>query len=49
MGLYVGSTVINTADMERAIAFWIAALGYVVRDADAIFAVLMRLDTVGST
>ena len=40
MGLYVGSTVINTADLERAIAFWSAALGYVVRDADATFAVL---------
>ena len=40
MGLYIGSTVINTADMERAIAFWSAALGYVVRDADATFAVL---------
>ena len=40
MGLYVGSTVINTADMERAIAFWTVALGYVVRDSDATFAVL---------
>ena len=40
MGLYVGSTVINTADIERAIAFWTAALGYVVRDLDATFAVL---------
>ncbi len=40
MGLYVGSTVINTADVERAVAFWTAALGYVVRDADPAFAVL---------
>jgi catechol 2,3-dioxygenase-like lactoylglutathione lyase family enzyme len=40
MGLYVGSTVINTRDMEGAIAFWTAALGYVVRDGDATFAVL---------
>ncbi|MDB5059356.1 MAG: Glyoxalase/Bleomycin resistance protein/Dioxygenase superfamily [Chloroflexi bacterium] len=40
MGLYVGSTVINTADVERAIAFWTAALGYVVRSSDATFAVL---------
>jgi catechol 2,3-dioxygenase-like lactoylglutathione lyase family enzyme len=40
MGLFVGSTVINTADVERAIAFWTAALGYVVRDADPTFAVL---------
>jgi catechol 2,3-dioxygenase-like lactoylglutathione lyase family enzyme len=40
MALYVGSTVINTPDMEGAIAFWTAALGYVVRHADATFAVL---------
>jgi catechol 2,3-dioxygenase-like lactoylglutathione lyase family enzyme len=40
MGLYVGSTVINTADVERAIAFWTATLGYVVRNADETFAVL---------
>ncbi len=40
MGLYVGSTVINTTDMERGIAFWAAALGYVVRDGDPTFAVL---------
>ena len=40
MGLYVGSTVINVGDMERAIAFWTAALGYVVRYGDATFAVL---------
>ena len=40
MGLYVGSTVINTAGMERAIAFWTAALGYIVRNSDATFAVL---------
>ena len=40
MGLFIGSTVVNTNDVERAIAFWTAALGYVVRDADATFAVL---------
>ena len=40
MGLYVGSTVCNTTDMERGVAFWGAALGYVVRDADPTFAVL---------
>jgi catechol 2,3-dioxygenase-like lactoylglutathione lyase family enzyme len=34
MGLYVGSTVINTPDMDGAIAFWTAALGYVVRDVE---------------
>lgn len=37
---YVGSTVINTTDVEKGIAFWTAALGYVVRNADATFAVL---------
>ena len=40
MGLFVGSTVVNTHDIERGIAFWTAALGYVVRDADEKFAVL---------
>jgi catechol 2,3-dioxygenase-like lactoylglutathione lyase family enzyme len=40
MGLFVGSTVVNAHDVERAIAFWTAALGYVVRDADETFAVL---------
>ncbi len=40
MGLYVGSTVINTTDVEKGIAFWTTALGYVVRNADATFAVL---------
>ena len=34
MGLYVGSTVLNTPDMDGAIAFWTAALGYVVRDVE---------------
>jgi len=40
MGLYVGSTVINVSDIERATAFWTAALGYVVRDGDPTFVVL---------
>jgi len=40
MQLYIGSTVINTTDVERAIAFWTAALNYVVRDSDPTFAVL---------
>jgi catechol 2,3-dioxygenase-like lactoylglutathione lyase family enzyme len=40
MGLYVGSVVINAIDMDRSVAFWTAALGYVVRDADPTFAVL---------
>ena len=40
MGIFIGSTVINTPDVERAVAFWTRALGYVVRDADPSFAVL---------
>jgi len=40
VGLYVGSTVINANDMERSVAFWTAALGYVVRHVDSTFAVL---------
>jgi catechol 2,3-dioxygenase-like lactoylglutathione lyase family enzyme len=40
LGLYVGSTVINTTDLERGIAFWTEALAYVVRSADPTFAVL---------
>lgn len=40
MGLYVGSTVMNTPDLEGSVDFWTAALEYVVRDADATFAVL---------
>jgi catechol 2,3-dioxygenase-like lactoylglutathione lyase family enzyme len=45
VALRVGSTVLNVSDMERAIAFWTAALGYVLRDPDADprdFAVLCR-------
>lgn len=40
MALYIGSTVVNVADMERAMAFWTAALGYVERHTDLDFAVL---------
>ena len=40
MTLYVGSTVLNVADLHRATAFWTAALGYVVRDASPTFVVL---------
>ena len=40
MTLYVGSTVINVADLDRAISFWTAALGYIVRSSDPDFAVL---------
>jgi catechol 2,3-dioxygenase-like lactoylglutathione lyase family enzyme len=40
MSLYVGSTVINVSNIDRAIAFWTAALNYTVRHADSTFAVL---------
>ncbi len=41
MTLYVGSTVINTSNIDRGIAFWSAALGYIVRHhPDETFAVL---------
>jgi catechol 2,3-dioxygenase-like lactoylglutathione lyase family enzyme len=40
MTLYLGSTVLNVADLARAMAFWTAALGYVVRDGDPTFIVL---------
>ncbi len=43
MGIRVGSTVLNVADLDRAIAFWTQALGYVRRDPDGedrTFAVL---------
>jgi len=40
MTLYVGSTVLNVVDLHRATAFWMAALGYVVRDASPTFVVL---------
>ena len=43
MTVFVGSTVINVADIERATAFWTTALGYVVRDSDPTFAVLTDL------
>lgn len=40
MSLYIGSIVINVADVPRAIQFWTAALGYIVRDGDETFTVL---------
>ena len=40
MSLFVGSTVLDVSDMRRATAFWSAALGYVVREADQDFAIL---------
>jgi catechol 2,3-dioxygenase-like lactoylglutathione lyase family enzyme len=43
VGIKVGSTVINVLDMERALAFWTQALGYLPRDPDGdrTFAVLV--------
>ena len=32
MGIRVGSTVLNVTDIDRAVAFWTQALGYVRRD-----------------
>src|SRR2546422_268393 len=40
MTLYVGSTVLNVADLDWATTFWTAALGYVVRNASPTFVVL---------
>jgi catechol 2,3-dioxygenase-like lactoylglutathione lyase family enzyme len=40
MTCYVGSTVLNTTDVEAGIAFWTAALGYEVHHADWTFALL---------
>jgi catechol 2,3-dioxygenase-like lactoylglutathione lyase family enzyme len=31
MSLYIGSIVVHVADLPRAVAFWSAALGYVIR------------------
>lgn len=46
MGLRIGSTVVSVTDLPRAVAFWTAVLGYVVRDDrhDEDFAVLCRPD-----
>lgn len=38
--LYLGRLVLDTTDMDRALAFWQAALGYELRHRDAHFAVL---------
>ncbi len=40
MSIYIGSIVINVAEMERATRFWSAALGYVMREGDEEFVVL---------
>ena len=44
MGVFIGSVVVNTNNMDRAIAFWTAALGYKVRSGDAQFTVLCDPD-----
>ena len=41
MALYVGSVVMSVSDLERAKAFWMAALGYVVRESKKDFVVLI--------
>lgn len=46
--LIVGSIVIRVDDLQRQVAFWTAALGYVVRQpAEADFAILSPPDGVG--
>ncbi len=40
MSLFLGSVVINVADLPRATRFWTAALDFVVRDGDDEFVVL---------
>lgn len=44
MGLVVGAIVVNTNDMERAIAFWTEALGFVVSQRETDFVVLRSPD-----
>ena len=40
MGLRIGSTVVNVGNLERAISFWSATLGYQVRSRSEDFAVM---------
>lgn len=40
MPAYIGAIVVNTNDMQSAVAFWTQALGYEVRDDDKAFTVL---------
>jgi catechol 2,3-dioxygenase-like lactoylglutathione lyase family enzyme len=46
--LRVGAVVLNVLDMERAVGFWTAALGYVRRDVDWDAAFLVLADPAGS-
>lgn len=40
MGLFIGAIVVNTNNMQRAVAFWSEALGYEVSQDDPEFTVL---------
>ena len=40
MRLYIGEIVVNVNDLERAINFWTAALGYKLQDQFPTFAIL---------
>lgn len=40
MGVFIGSVVVNTNDMERAIAFWTQLLGHEFRSGNESFTVL---------
>lgn len=40
MSVRIGSVVVNVAEMQRAIAFWTAALGYVIRNTESTSTVL---------
>lgn len=44
MTVYIGSIVVNTNDMQRAVAFWTEALGYEIRQDDKTFTVLQDPD-----
>jgi catechol 2,3-dioxygenase-like lactoylglutathione lyase family enzyme len=45
--LYLATVVVNTQDMERAVAFWTAALGYRRREADWDPEFIMLVDPEG--
>lgn len=47
MGVFIGAIVVNTNDMERAIAFWTHALGYEVNQDERDFVVLRAPDKTG--
>jgi catechol 2,3-dioxygenase-like lactoylglutathione lyase family enzyme len=45
--LYLATVVVNVQDMQRAVAFWSAALGYQPREADWDPAFMMLVDPAG--